>query len=151
METDCRLCIVACLPAAFEHNTMFPLHYYRPAAFLIRHLYAFPRPHPNSSLRPTVFCMCILPSWTSRVDTCLLLCLSCRPVFLAGCHFVSLSIHLLLCLLLASIFLSIHRTSTASVCVCLFVYVFTRSDDKNNSAQYEAKTVLDLNICFLLA
>ena len=60
-----------------------------------------------------------------RVNTCLLFCPSCRPVFLAGCHFVSLSIHLSLCLLLPYIFLSIHRTSTASVCMCMCILAVT--------------------------
>ena len=37
------------------------------------------------------------------------------------------------------------------VYVCLCACISIRSDDKNNSAQYEAKKVLDLNLCFLLA
>ena len=131
-----RLCIVACLPVAFEHNNSAS-YAYGPAAFLILYLHAFLRPHPSCSSHPTIS-TCV-PTFHGhvRVDAYKQLCLSCLSICLSRCPFVHSYVTFST--------LSLSLVSPVSVCISI------RSDDKINSAQNETKTVLDLNLCFLLA
>ena len=89
-----------------------------------------------------------LYTWTSSCKYLSAL-LSVLSPCLSGWLSLCLSVHSSVTLFVTSVYLSVYPSNLD--CFCVYVYVYTRSDDKNNSAQYEAKTVLDLNLCFLLA